>query len=119
MPAGRKAQNSATFIDGIGIPASGKNKKAAWLYVQWVTGKTMLTEVLRTGSGTPPRLSVYAQPEVVKASAFPQEWFDTTAGQPEDRPVGPAGDRAGDRVPRHPRHRRSPTSSAAPIRRPS
>jgi multiple sugar transport system substrate-binding protein len=75
---GGKVQNCATFIDGIGIPATAKNKKAAWLFVQWVTGKKMLTEVLRTGSGTPARLSVYAQPEVVKASAFPQEWFDTT-----------------------------------------
>jgi multiple sugar transport system substrate-binding protein len=75
---GGKVQNCATFIDGIGIPATAKNKKAAWLFVQWVAGKKMLTEVLRTGSGTPARLSVYAQPEVVKASAFPQEWFDTT-----------------------------------------
>ena len=39
----------------------------------------MLNEQLRTGSGTPARLSCYARPEIVKASAFPQEWFDTTA----------------------------------------
>jgi multiple sugar transport system substrate-binding protein len=77
-PAG-KVRNCATFIDGLGIPATAKNKKPAWLFVQWVTGKKMLTEVLRTGSGTPPRLSCYADTGVVKASAFPPEWFETTA----------------------------------------
>jgi len=77
-PAG-KVRNCATFIDGIGIPATAKNKKPAWLFVQWVTGRQMLTEVLRTGSGTPPRLSCYAQSDVVKGSAFPPEWFETTA----------------------------------------
>jgi multiple sugar transport system substrate-binding protein len=78
-PAGPKAQNAATFIDGLGIPATAKNKKAAWLFLQWITSKDMLNEQLRTGSGTPARLSCYARPEIVKASAFPQEWFDTTA----------------------------------------
>ncbi len=78
VPAGPKAHNCATFIDGIGIPAKAKNKKAAWLFVQWVTGKPMLTEVLRTGSGTPARLSCYARPDVIKTSKFPKEWFDTT-----------------------------------------
>ncbi len=46
--------------------------------MQWVTGKQMLNEVLRTGSGTPPRLSCYAQADVLKGSAFPPEWFETT-----------------------------------------
>jgi multiple sugar transport system substrate-binding protein len=76
-PAG-KVRNCATFIDGMGIPATAKNKKPAWLFVQWVTGKQMLNEVLRTGSGTPPRLSCYAQADVLKGSAFPPEWFETT-----------------------------------------
>jgi multiple sugar transport system substrate-binding protein len=78
VPAGPKAHNCATFIDGIGIPATAKNKKAAWLFMQWVTGKEMLGEVLRTGSGTPARLSVYTRTDIVKSSKFPQEWFDTT-----------------------------------------
>ena len=73
-----KVRNCATFIDGIGIPATAKNPNAAWLFVQWVTGKEMLGEVLRTGSGTPARLSVYARADIVKGSKFPQEWFDTT-----------------------------------------
>src|SRR3984957_8136516 len=77
-PAGPKAHNAATFIDGIGIPATAKNKKAAWYYLQWITSKPMLNEQLRSGSGTPARLSCYTRSEIVKNSAFPQEWFDTT-----------------------------------------
>jgi multiple sugar transport system substrate-binding protein len=78
VPAGPKSHNAATFIDGIGIPATAKNKKAAWLFLQWIAGKQMLNEQLRSGSGTPARLSCYARPEIVKSSTFPQEWFDTT-----------------------------------------
>ena len=69
----RRAEGAqrATFIDGIGIPASAKNKKGAWLFLQWITGKQMLNEQLRSGAGTPARLSCYARPEIVKNSAFP------------------------------------------------
>jgi len=78
VPDGPKAHNAATFIDGMGIPATAKNKKGAWLWLQWITGKDMQAEQLRSGSGTPARLSVYQRQDLVKASAFPQEWFDTT-----------------------------------------
>ncbi len=78
VPAGPKAHNCATFIEGIGIPANAKNKKAAWLFVQWITGKGMMNEQLRAGAGTPPRLSCYAREDIVKSSAFPKEWFETT-----------------------------------------
>ncbi len=95
IPAGPKAQHSATFIDGIGIPAASKNKTAAWLYVQWATSKTMFPNWLRAGAGTPPRSSAYGDEAIVKASAFPKEWFDTTltslkiarSGLPEIVPV--------------------------------
>ncbi|MDR3533171.1 MAG: sugar ABC transporter substrate-binding protein [Rhodopila sp.] len=78
VPAGPKAQHSATFIEGIGIPATAKNKKAAWLFLQWICGKEEQAEVLRTGSGTPARLSVYAREDLVANSSFPKEWFETT-----------------------------------------
>ncbi|MDR3536699.1 MAG: sugar ABC transporter substrate-binding protein [Acetobacteraceae bacterium] len=78
VPAGPKARHSATFIDGMGIPATAKNKKAAWLWLQWITGKEMLAEQLRTGAGTPARLSVYARNDIRANSSFPKEWFDTT-----------------------------------------
>ena len=95
VPRGPKAQHSATFIDGIGVPVGSRNKTAAWLYVQWATSKTILPEWLRMGAGTPPRTSSYGDQSIVKASAFPQEWFDTTlaslkiarSGLPEIVPV--------------------------------
>jgi multiple sugar transport system substrate-binding protein len=80
VPAGPKAHNCATFIEGVGIPATAaaKNKKAAWLFLQWVGGKEFQAEVLRTGSGTPARLSVYGREDIAAGSAFPKEWFETT-----------------------------------------
>jgi multiple sugar transport system substrate-binding protein len=79
VPAGPKAHNCATFIEGIGIPAAAKNKKAAWLYLQWAAGKEHQGEVLRTGSGTPARMSVYARDDLLASSNFPREWFETTS----------------------------------------
>ena len=79
VPAGPKAHNCATFIDGMGIPATAKNKKAAWIFLQWITSKAMANEQLRGGFGTPARLSSYGREDIVKNSAFPKEWFDTTA----------------------------------------
>jgi multiple sugar transport system substrate-binding protein len=95
VPAGPKSQNSATFINGIGIPVGAKNKTGAWLYLQWSMSKTMLPTWLRQGAGTPPRASSYQIEEVIKTSPFPKEWFDTTltslkiarSGLPEIIPV--------------------------------
>ena len=78
VPAGPKSHNCATFIDGMGIPVTAKNKKGAWLFLQWITSKQMLNEQLRGGYGTPGRLSCYGREDIVKNSKFPQEWFDTT-----------------------------------------
>ena len=95
VPKGPKSQNSATFIDGIGIPVGTKNKIGAWLYLQWATSKAMFPNWLREGAGTPPRSSSYGLSDVVKESKFPQDWFDTTltslkiarSGLPEIVPV--------------------------------
>ncbi len=76
VPRGPKAQHSDTFIDGIGIARGSKNQGPAWLYVQWATGKGMMSELLRTGSGTPARSSVYKNADLIKNSTFPKEWFD-------------------------------------------
>jgi len=78
VPAGPGGHWTGTFVDCIGIPAQAKNKKAAWLFLQWVCGKQMMAEQLRTGSGTPPRASPYQRADIIKSSSFPQEWFDTT-----------------------------------------
>ena len=80
VPAGPKAHNCATFIEGIGIPAAApaKNKKAAWLFLQWFCGKDMQAEVLASGAGTPARASAYKRDDLIAKSTFPKEWFETT-----------------------------------------
>jgi multiple sugar transport system substrate-binding protein len=78
MPVGPEGHFTATFIDGLGIPAGAKNKKPAWYFVQYESGKEAMKEVLRTGSGTPGRASAYADADLQKSSKFPKEWFDTT-----------------------------------------
>ena len=95
VPAGPKAHNSATFVDGMGIPVGAKNRTGAWLYLQWANSKLMFLNWLRDGAGTPPRASSYKDQEVIKTSKFPPEWFDTTlvslsiarSGLPEIVPV--------------------------------
>ncbi|HET6234048.1 MAG TPA: extracellular solute-binding protein [Acetobacteraceae bacterium] len=77
VPKGPKAQHSASFVDAMAIPAASKTKGAAYLYCQWATSKPIMAEVLRSGSGTPARLSVYTDPAVVQANKFGKEWLDT------------------------------------------
>ncbi|MBU6497855.1 MAG: extracellular solute-binding protein [Rhodospirillales bacterium] len=95
VPKGPKAQHSASFVDSMGIPASSKKKGAAYLYCQWATSKKIMGEILRTGSGTPARLSVYTDPNVVKDNKFGKEWLQavmdsqkiSAPGLPEIIPV--------------------------------
>lgn len=77
VPAGPKGHYTSTYINGIGIARGAKNKGAAWLYVQWATSKRLCSEMLRTGSGTPGRASVYEDQSIQKNSQFPPEWFST------------------------------------------
>lgn len=77
VPAGPKAQHSAMFCSGLCMPAAGKNKLGAWLYIQWATNKAISAETLRLGAATPARASSFRNPDVRKSSAFPAEWFET------------------------------------------
>ena len=79
VPAGPKAQHSATFCSGLSIPAASKNKLAAWLYLQWAAGKDMGKEQVRLGAGTPPRASIWKDQSIQQGSPFPKEWFETSA----------------------------------------
>jgi len=78
VPAGPGGQYTATFIDGIGIPAQAKYKKAAWLYCQFEAGQAAMNEILRSGAGTPPRGSCYTNADVLKSAKFPKDWFEAT-----------------------------------------
>ncbi|MCC6719731.1 MAG: extracellular solute-binding protein [Acetobacteraceae bacterium] len=78
VPPGPKAQHSATFCSGLSIPVATKKKLPAWLYIQWAASKEMGKEQIRLGAGTPPRVSVWEDAAVQKASPFPKEWFETS-----------------------------------------
>ena len=78
VPAGPNAHNTATFIDGIGVPAGAKNKKAGWYFCQFAASKESMKEILRSGSGTPPRSTAYNDPDVQKNGKFPKDWFEAT-----------------------------------------
>jgi multiple sugar transport system substrate-binding protein len=64
-------------------------------HCQWATGKPIMAEVLRSGSGTQARPGVHTAPRVVQATRFGEEWLDTVMqsqnvaapGQPEIVPV--------------------------------
>ena len=75
MPPGPKARHSATFGDGIGIPAASKKKEAAYLYCQWATSKLMCNRLLQSGGGSPCRASPYTDAEVIAGLKLPREWL--------------------------------------------
>lgn len=77
VPKGPKAQHSASFTNAMAIARESKKRGAAYLYCQWATGKTVEREILKTGSGTPPRLSLYDDQAIVKQSKFGPGWFET------------------------------------------
>ncbi len=79
MPKGPKAQASATFGDGIGVPAACTKKEAAFLYCQWAVSKVMGARLLQTGGGVPFRDSILNDPETRKGVAMPGAWVDSVA----------------------------------------
>ena len=78
VPAGPKAQHSATFCSGFSIPVASKNKLPAWLYMQWAASKEIGKEQIRVGAGTPPRASVWQDEAMQRASPFPKDYFETS-----------------------------------------
>src|ERR1041385_6546871 len=75
--AGPKAQYSATYGDGIGIPAACTKKEAAYLLCQWAVSKTQGARLVQAGGGVSFRNSVLNDPEVQKGVTLPKEWFQS------------------------------------------
>ena len=75
VPAGPKGQYSATYGDGIGVPAACKNKEAAYLLCQWVVSKQQGARLVQAGGGVPFRNSILNDPEVRKGVKMPAEWL--------------------------------------------
>ena len=77
VPAGPKGSYSATYGDGIGIPAACTKKEAAYLLCQWVVSKTQGARLVQAGGGVSFRNSVLNDPEVQKGVTLPKEWFQS------------------------------------------
>lgn len=77
QPAGPKKQWSGMTGDGMGISSFSKKKGAAWYYCMWATSKLIQARSLSVGAGSPPRNSVYSDPDALKNLVVPKEWVDT------------------------------------------
>src|SRR5437868_15146832 len=77
VPAGPKGQYSATYGDGIGIPAACKNKEAAYLLCQWIVSKKQGARLLQAGGGVPFRNSILNDQEVRNGVKMPAEWLQS------------------------------------------
>lgn len=66
LPRTARGQMTAHWEWGLGIPANSLNKEAAWLFIQWATGKDMTAKIGRMTGGAP-RLSTWDNPEYVEA----------------------------------------------------
>ena len=93
--------------------AASKNKEAAYLYCQWAVRKTMGARLLQAGGGVPFRNSILNDEDVRNGRQDAAGMAQSVDRIGEDLQARPAGDRPGDRVPRHLRRRRSPTLSGA------
>ena len=80
VPAGPKGQYSATYGDGVGIPAAAKNKEAAYLLCQWIVSKKQGARLLQAGGGVPFRNSILNDEETRKGVTLPQEWLQSVIG---------------------------------------
>ena len=76
FPAGPALRRAPTFGDGLGIVPASKQRVAAWLFLQWATGKTMQSRQFISGDGAPARSSAYeAAKGVTPRSQSEAEWM--------------------------------------------
>ncbi|WGW13533.1 sugar ABC transporter substrate-binding protein [Saxibacter everestensis] len=73
---GRSSPNLWHWI--VGLNSKGKNKDAAWLFLQWATSKPT-SILLSTNGATPPRTSAWENPSF--AEGFGKEAAETVLGQ--------------------------------------
>jgi multiple sugar transport system substrate-binding protein len=74
LPAGPAGQFPPTFTSAMAISAQSRNKEAAYLFVQWATGKQMCLRELLAGVGVG-RGSTWSNPEVKAKPKMPADWY--------------------------------------------
>lgn len=94
IPGTARGQVTAHWEWGLGIPANSQHKEAAWLFVQWATGKEMTAKIGQVTGGAcrlsaweDPEYAAALNPDYVKAveeamatsrptSVFHEDWWD-------------------------------------------
>lgn len=77
VPRGPAHHHCAMFGTAFGIAEQSRKKGAAWLYLQWATGKANQLRYLTSGAGSPARTSAYRNEEAISQSRFSREFFNT------------------------------------------
>ena len=67
FPAGPATHDVAAFTWSLAIPASSKNKEAAWYFIQWATARPQTLELLKKGVPVA-RLSSWQDPSYTESS---------------------------------------------------
>jgi len=71
---------SGTAIDALAINPFGKQKEAAWLFIAWASSRASQFKMTIEGSFTGTRVSIYNDPEYLKAQPLPKEWTEAVLG---------------------------------------
>ncbi len=79
-PPGPKKQWAGMTGDGMGISAFSKKKGPAYYYCLWATSKLIQARSLMVGAGSPPRNSIYKDPDVLSKMTLPKGWIDAVVG---------------------------------------
>jgi multiple sugar transport system substrate-binding protein len=80
FPAGPAVRRAPTFGDGLGIVPGSRQRTAAWLFLQWATGKSMQARQFIDGAGAPARSSAYEAAKAVPArSPAEAEWLEAVS----------------------------------------
>jgi multiple sugar transport system substrate-binding protein len=74
LPAGPAGHFPPTFTSAMAVSAQSRNKEAAYLFVQWATGKQMCLRELLAGVGVG-RGSTWGNPEVKAKAKMPADWY--------------------------------------------
>ncbi|MBW7881520.1 MAG: sugar ABC transporter substrate-binding protein [Caldilineaceae bacterium] len=86
-PAGSVMYNVTSW--GLSMPATAKNKEAAWEFMKWATGKEITLRIQGDAAVPGARKSVWADPDGSKA--FPADWVEAVQasadGRGYDRPL--------------------------------
>jgi multiple sugar transport system substrate-binding protein len=74
---------SGTAIDALALNPFGRNKEAGWLFIAWASSRAVQLRMSIEGSMTGTRLSIYGDPEYLKAQTLPRDWVEAVKGSIE------------------------------------